>query len=193
MSATIAFDTYAYVKKLRDAGVDELQAGIQAEALVALVEDRLATKQDMFTLKRDLTAVEASLRRDLADVEASLRRDIKEIDAKIETTRAELKRDIKEIDVKAETRFRELDAKIETSKAETLARMDAKIETSKVDTIKWTAGMFAAQTALILGTMFAMLKMNQPNPQPTGYPSPPTQEMRLPAASIPTHVVPQAR
>ncbi|MBF8272835.1 MAG: hypothetical protein HW380_1940 [Magnetococcales bacterium] len=153
MSATIAFDTYAYVKKLRDAGVDERQAEIQAEALVALVEDRLATKQDIFALKRDL-----------ADVEANLRRDIREMDGKIETTKVEI-----------------------------LARVDTKIETAKVDTIKWTAGMFAAQTALILGAMFAMLKMNQPNPQPTGSPLPSAQEMRLPAPSTPMPVVPHTR
>ncbi|MBF0627439.1 MAG: hypothetical protein HQL91_04380 [Magnetococcales bacterium] len=40
MSTALAFDTYAYVRKLRDAGVDEDQAAIQAEALVVLVEDR---------------------------------------------------------------------------------------------------------------------------------------------------------
>ncbi|MBF0191725.1 MAG: hypothetical protein HQL99_11395 [Magnetococcales bacterium] len=90
MSTAIAFDTYAYVRKLRDAGVDEAQAAIQAEALVALVEDRLATKQDMAALKRDLADVDANLRKDLAMVEANLKRDIKELDTKMETRFKEL-------------------------------------------------------------------------------------------------------
>ncbi|MBF0421059.1 MAG: hypothetical protein HQL78_12935 [Magnetococcales bacterium] len=142
MGNTIAFDTHAYVKKLREAGVNEQQAEVQAEALVDLVEDRLATKRDVADLKRD-----------------------------IESIRAELKRDIKE-----------LDGKIETTKIEILARMDTKMESAKVATIQWTAGMFAAQTALIIGALFAMLKINQhPLPPPTGYPTPPVQELRVPA------------
>ncbi|HIJ83232.1 MAG: DUF1640 protein [Magnetococcales bacterium] len=154
MNTTIAFDTHAYVKKLRDAGVDERQAEIQAEALVALVEDRLATKQDIFTLKRDL-----------ADVEANLRRDIKELDVKIEAVRADLKRDM------------------EATKLE----MRRDVESAKADTVKWTAGMFAAQTALIIGSMFAVMKMNQPSSFPPGYHTQPVQEMRLPApAPTPT-------
>ncbi|MBF0436061.1 MAG: hypothetical protein HQL77_11905 [Magnetococcales bacterium] len=90
MSTTIAFDTHAYVKKLRDAGVDEHQAEIQAEAILALVEERLATKQDMHALKRDLADVEANLRKDMASIESNLKRDIKELDTKTETRLKEL-------------------------------------------------------------------------------------------------------
>lgn len=165
MSATIAFDTHAYVKKLRDAGVDERQAEIQSEALVALVEDRLATKQDMYMLKRDLTDVESNLRRDMAIIEANLKRDLADVESN-------LKRDIKE-----------LDGKVEAMKIEILAKVDTKIEASKGDTIKWTAGMFVAQTAIIIGALFAVMKMNQPTLQPLGYPTPPVQEMRWPAPS----------
>lgn len=53
------------------------------------------------------------------------------------------------------------------------------IEASKADTIKWTTSMFVAQTALIIGAMFAVMKMNQPNPAP--YHPPAAQELRLPA------------
>ncbi|MBF0604878.1 MAG: hypothetical protein HQL07_14440 [Nitrospirae bacterium] len=106
MSQAIAFDTYTYVKKLRDAGVDERQAAIQAEALVALVEDRLTTKKD------------------LAEVEVTVGVRFKELDVKIESVRSELKRDIKELDAKVEVRFKELDAKVEVRFKE----LDVKIE-----------------------------------------------------------------
>ncbi len=66
-------------------------------------------------------------------MEANLKRDI-------EATKAELKRDI------------------ETRKAE----LQKDIALARVTTIQWTAGMFAAQTALIIGAMFAVMKMNQP-------------------------------
>lgn len=57
--ATIAFDTLAYAKKLKAAGVPENQAEIQAEAFAEIIEERLATKQDLkeleLRLKHDLT------------------------------------------------------------------------------------------------------------------------------------------
>ncbi len=65
MSYAITFDTHAYVKRLKNAGMPEEQAEIQAEALVTLIEDRLATKQDLFSL-------ETSLKRDLKEFEMRL-------------------------------------------------------------------------------------------------------------------------
>ena len=45
--ATIAFDTLAYAKRLKEAGVPERQAEVQAEAMADLVEERLVTKRDL--------------------------------------------------------------------------------------------------------------------------------------------------
>ncbi|MBF0161422.1 MAG: DUF1640 domain-containing protein [Magnetococcales bacterium] len=184
--ASFVFDSYAYVRRLRDAGMDEQQAAIQAETFMALAEDRLATKQDVAELKRDIAESNvriatdvAELKRDIAEsnvriatVEASLKRDIEatkaELKRDIETTKAELKRDI-------ETTKAELKRDIETTKAE----LQKDIALARVTTIQWTAGMFAAQTALIIGAMFAVMRTNQPPAQPPVY-QPPAQEMRLP-------------
>ncbi|MBF0437392.1 MAG: hypothetical protein HQL77_18795 [Magnetococcales bacterium] len=134
---SLMFDSLAYAKKLKAAGMPEAQAEIQAETIMEWMDDKLATKVEL------------------------------------EVVRADLKRDIKELEVKLET-------VIKTSNLE--LRKD--IESAKVDTIKWTAGMFVAQTALIVGAVFAVMKMNQPNPQPAGYNTPPFQEMRLPAPPV---------
>ncbi|MEO5362862.1 MAG: CCDC90 family protein [Magnetococcus sp. DMHC-8] len=99
--ASFVFDSYAYVRRLRDAGMDEQQAAIQAETFMALAEDRLATKQDIAELKRDIAA----------------------IDAKVETVRAELKRDLAILDGKIETTKAELRKEIEIAKAETIKWM----------------------------------------------------------------------
>ena len=45
--ARIAFDTLAYAKRLKEAGVPERQAEVQAEAMADLVEERLVTKRDL--------------------------------------------------------------------------------------------------------------------------------------------------
>ena len=168
MSTAIAFDTYAYVRRLRDAGVDEAQAAIQADTLVSLVEDRLATKQDVADLKRDLAevnvriaTVEANLKKDITLIESNLRKDI----ALIESN---LKKDIAV-----------LDGKIETTKAE--LRKD--IETAKVETIKWVIVTGIA----ILGGVAAINRLVPP-PAPVYYQFP-TQEMRQ-MAPVPTLPVP---
>ena len=54
MSAT-TFDTLTYAKKLREAGFTEQQAEAQAEALKAVVDDNLATKQDLKELEARIT------------------------------------------------------------------------------------------------------------------------------------------
>ncbi len=51
MPSTLTFDTLAYVKKLRSAGVAEEQAEIHAEALAEILEERIATKQDLKELE----------------------------------------------------------------------------------------------------------------------------------------------
>lgn len=66
--STITFDTLAYVKTLREAGVEEKQAEAQAAALAAVLKSGvtdLATKQDMELLR-------AELKKDLAETKAEL-------------------------------------------------------------------------------------------------------------------------
>ena len=50
----IAFDTSAYASKLKQAGVPDRQAEVQAEAMAELVEERLATKRDLNELEERL-------------------------------------------------------------------------------------------------------------------------------------------
>ncbi len=53
--ATAFFDTLAYAKKLRNAGVPENQAGIHAEEIAALIDEQLATKKNLQILKANVT------------------------------------------------------------------------------------------------------------------------------------------
>jgi hypothetical protein len=64
MSSTI-FDTLAYAKKLKAAGVPENQAEIQAEAIAEIIDEKLATKND-------LKLLETTLRRDINEMEEKL-------------------------------------------------------------------------------------------------------------------------
>ena len=91
MPDTITFDTLAYAKKLKSVGFTEDQAEVQAEALVQIIDERLATKQDILALRRDIKGLENSLRRDMKEMDTSLRRDMGQMDTS-------LRRDIKEME-----------------------------------------------------------------------------------------------
>lgn len=73
---TISFDTLAYTKKLKAAGVPEKQAEIQAETFAEIIEERLATKQDIELIRRDMKELELTLRNDLERGLASVKSEI---------------------------------------------------------------------------------------------------------------------
>ncbi|HEX9732577.1 MAG TPA: hypothetical protein VGG06_11390 [Thermoanaerobaculia bacterium] len=102
----LAFDTHAYVKKLREAGVPEAQAEVQIEAIVAILEKRMVTKEDL-----ELRTVE--IQRDIKELDVKLSRDLKELDAKLEREIAEVRRDIKELEIKLSRDLKELEVKLE--------------------------------------------------------------------------------
>ena len=79
MSA-LAFDAYAAVKKLKEAGFTEQQAEAQTTLLMDVIAGELATKHDIETVKLDIENVRAELKRDIETVKLD-----------IENVRAELK------------------------------------------------------------------------------------------------------
>lgn len=52
---SIPFDTLKYAKKLKEAGFTDTQAESQAEAMAELVDNKLATKQDLIALEERLS------------------------------------------------------------------------------------------------------------------------------------------
>ena len=63
--ASIAFDTHAFVKELTAAGMPEAQAEVLANSQAKLIDEKLATKQD-------LKELEERLRRDMKELEFRL-------------------------------------------------------------------------------------------------------------------------
>ncbi len=53
--ATIVFDTHAFVKEMAEAGMPEKQAEVLARSQATLINERLATKQDLKELELRLT------------------------------------------------------------------------------------------------------------------------------------------
>ena len=83
MSEVIAFDTHQFVKRLTDTGFTEAQAEVLADEQVRLLNDNLATKQDLLKLqgiqKQDLLKLEGVQKQDLAELEVKLQRQMAEL------------------------------------------------------------------------------------------------------------------
>jgi predicted phage-related endonuclease len=85
--ATLAFDTHAFVKELTQAGMPEAQAEVLARSQATLIDEKLATKQDLKELEahltRDLKELEARLTRDLKELEDRRTRDMRELELRL--------------------------------------------------------------------------------------------------------------
>jgi hypothetical protein len=77
---TLAFDTYAFIRKLKESGITEEQARAQVEALSAAFEQfqtelhfsDVATSRDIRELELKIELLKAELKRDIAENKAEL-------------------------------------------------------------------------------------------------------------------------
>ena len=63
--ATVTFDTFENVKRLKAVGFTEEQAIEQTKIITELIENRLATKQDIDLVRREIKELELRLKHDL--------------------------------------------------------------------------------------------------------------------------------
>ncbi len=85
--ATLTFDTHAFVKELTQAGMPEEQAEVLARSQATLIDEKLATKQD-------LKELELRLKRDMKELEMRLKRDIQELKRDMQEMELRLKHDL---------------------------------------------------------------------------------------------------
>ena len=148
----IAFDTHLFVKELTEAGMPEPQAEVLAANQARLIDDKLATKQDLkeLALGRDVKELETTLKHDMKELETTLKRDMTEL----ETT---LKHDMKELETTLKHDMKELETTlkhgIETLRQETkldIAEVKRDIAQSQASTIKWLVSLSIGQGALVV-------------------------------------------
>ena len=75
MTASVpGFDTLAYARRLKEAGVAEAQAEAHAEAVRDAITEDVATKADMAALKTDTAGIKADVKAAFASLEIRLYR-----------------------------------------------------------------------------------------------------------------------
>lgn len=75
----VAFDTLAYTKHLKQAGISDAQAEAQAEALAIAISEQIATKEDI----RELKEITKNDIREVKEEIKDLRREMKEIELRM--------------------------------------------------------------------------------------------------------------
>ena len=137
-SDTLILDTHASIHELVNAGMPERQAETVVRQQARLLEQNLATKHDIETLRQGTKYGIETLRQGTKHDIETLRQ---ETNAGIETLRQETKYGIEtlrqETSAGIETLRQETNAGIETLRQETAAR----IEAAKVGLIKWILGL----------------------------------------------------
>ena len=63
--SNLAFDTHKFVKDLTRNGMPDEQAEVLADHYASLLNDRLATKEDLFALRKELKGDNDALRKDM--------------------------------------------------------------------------------------------------------------------------------
>ena len=117
---TATFDTHGFVKRLTSAGMPEPQAEVLAEEQSRLIQERLATKQDLERLrlasKRDIEELKAILEQKHKALEASLEQKLKALEAslaqKLEAQNIALKHDMEKLQTALERDIKEMEQKL---------------------------------------------------------------------------------
>jgi hypothetical protein len=115
--SNLAFDTHQFVIDLTKANMPEAQAEALARHYANLLNDRLATKDDLhlqgLAFKEDMVVLRAELKQDMPELRAELKEDMAEL-------RAEFKQDMAALEHKMDGEFAAVRGEI--------ARLDQKID-----------------------------------------------------------------
>ena len=96
----LIFDTFDYARKLQKAGFTEHQAEVQVNALRTLIENDLATKQDIPSLQKDIAELRKETQESIEALRKEMKQDIELLSKETQLNRAritaELVKDIAE-------------------------------------------------------------------------------------------------
>ncbi len=157
-----AFDTLTYAKKLEEAGFTPQQAEVQAFALADIVDERLATKEDIRRVEGVMATHRFAAEVDIKRLEEVMKanRIAAEKDTKANRLAAEhdtalIRKDIEQIHLKIETLREGTRKDIETLREGT--KKD--IETMRLSLIIWLGGIVVASAVASVGLIATLIRL----------------------------------
>ena len=139
---TLAFDTHAAVKALKEVGFEE----VQAEAVVTTVGDAMTGNVDT---KADVTELRAATERDIAELRAATEHDIAELRAEMKHDIAELRTAMKHDIAELRTAMKHDIAELRTATAEQFSILYRHLWIMAIGIVGFTAGLTVALVQLI--------------------------------------------
>jgi len=131
----LAFDTLTYTKRLRDAGVPQAQAEVQAATLREIIESDLATKHDIELIRHDIELI---------------RHDTELVKKEIKDTETRLIERITGVGASLTERTAGVEASLTERIVTVAAENKTTIAETKAEIIKWVAGLMLVQAGLIV-------------------------------------------
>jgi len=151
--STLAFDTHQFVIDLTKADMPEAQAEALARHYANLLNDRLATKDDLAMLrtatKKDISELQAATKEDMSELRAEFKEDFTTLEHKMDREFAAIRSEMASEfnDVRGE--IARLDQKMDHLEE----RLGAKI----INTVLKTQFAGVVLTCTIMGLLFAIL------------------------------------
>ena len=112
----LAFDTHQFVIDLTKANMPEAQAEALARHYANLLNDRLATKDDLhlqgLAFKEDMVVLRAELKQDMSELRAEFKEDMASLEHKMDGEFAAVRGEIARLDQKIDRLDERLSAKI---------------------------------------------------------------------------------
>ncbi|SMN12352.1 hypothetical protein SPBRAN_571 [uncultured Candidatus Thioglobus sp.] len=144
-SPAIQFDTHKFIKRLTAHGFSEEQAEVLAEEQVNLLNDNLATKEDIAkiesNLKVEMSKIESNLKLEMSNIESNLKVEMSNIKLEMSNLKLEI-------------------TKIESNLKVDIAKIDTKIESTRAELLKWIIGLSIAQATIIVSIVGWMINIS---------------------------------
>lgn len=137
------FDSPGSVIKLKGAGFSQKQATVQAEALLAILDDQLLTKQDMHKIEMQLNNDTASLSSEIKEVDTRLSAEINSVEIRLNTK-------IQDVETRLTAKIEAVETKLDHGFAYLTQQMES-LQNKLL--IKLGSGM-----VVLMGLMLAFLK-----------------------------------
>ena len=156
MPHAIAFDTLDSVKRLVGVGFSEQQAEMQTRIIAEVVDEQLATKQDLSALATRESFAQLERRMDLLATKEDIVRLDRRIDEGINRLNRRMDEDIIRLDRRMDEDIIRLDRRMDAD----TSRLDRRIDAidGELKLIKWMLALVFAVTVLpALKTLFGLL------------------------------------
>ena len=144
-NSILAFDTHKFVTDLTTAGMKSSQAEVLAQTYADLMTDRLATKDDIALVQKDIAAVRESVQKDIAVVQKDIAASEDRLNGRIEASEDRLNGRIDTLQKDIATSEDRLIARIEASED----RLNGKIDRMVIRTALMVAGLLGPLIVLM--------------------------------------------